>query len=199
MATSILGLSAYAQSGKDTAAAILVEQGWTRMAFGDAIRAFALGTVEWVKVRDKRVWWLAGYRPMRTVRLADLVARVGWEEAKKHPAVRSVLQDVGKKARDTFGDDAWTDAVMAAADATDGPVVITDVRFPAEAAAIRSRPSGRVVRIVRPGTGPINAHPSETALDNYDGFDAVVHNDSTPAELRTRILALAQHTPKESP
>lgn len=189
MSTQILGLAGFAQSGKDTSAHALIETGWTRMAFGDAIRSSTLATVKWVKIRGGRVWWLAGHRPWRTVSLAALVNEIGWEAAKKHPEVRGALQNVGKDARDQFGANAWTDAVMRAVNTSDGPVVITDVRFPAEVDAIRAA-GGRVVRIVRPGTGPVNEHPSETALEGYE-LDAVVVNDGTPADIQAKVHALA--------
>ena len=58
--------------------------------------------------------------------------------------------------------------------------IITDVRFPNEAQAIKDR-GGILIRINRDnGTRAIdvNAHLSETALDDYDGFDYVIDNDS---------------------
>ena len=61
--------------------------------------------------------------------------------------------------------------------------IITDVRFPNEAQAIKDR-GGILIRINRPqylDNGLVirkDEHLSETALDDYDGFDYVIENDS---------------------
>ncbi len=54
--------------------------------------------------------------------------------------------------------------------------VITDVRFPNEAQAIKEK-GGYVIRIDRPGVKPINDHPSETSLDTWK-FDYKIDNVS---------------------
>ncbi len=58
--------------------------------------------------------------------------------------------------------------------------IITDVRFPNEAQAIKDR-GGIVIRVNRPGYGTsitdlASAHPSETALDGFE-FDYTINND----------------------
>ena len=61
--------------------------------------------------------------------------------------------------------------------------IITDVRFPNEAQAIKDK-GGIMIRINRPqfmANGRVivkDEHESETALDDYDGFDYVIENDS---------------------
>ena len=61
--------------------------------------------------------------------------------------------------------------------------IITDVRFPNEAQAIKDR-GGILIRINRPqylDNGLVirkDEHLSETALDDYDGFDYVIENDT---------------------
>jgi hypothetical protein len=61
------------------------------------------------------------------------------------------------------------------------------VRFANEAAYI-VRNGGIVIRIDRPGVGPVNGHASE----NVDAVaaDATVVNDGTPAELQQRVAVL---------
>ncbi|MBB18354.1 MAG: hypothetical protein CMP20_02640 [Rickettsiales bacterium] len=77
-------------------------------------------------------------------------------------------------------------------------VLITDVRFPDEANAIRKW-GGVVWRIDRPSVLEAEAeakaannppHVSETALDDYENWDAFIPNDGTLEELRTTVLAL---------
>jgi hypothetical protein len=74
-------------------------------------------------------------------------------------------------------------------------LVVTDVRFPNEADAIRQA-GGVVVRIERPGVGPHTdpggwVHESDVALDHYD-FDVTVKNDGTIEELHARLLSVTQ-------
>lgn len=54
--------------------------------------------------------------------------------------------------------------------------IITDTRFPNEAQAIKDA-GGIVIRVDRPGVKAINAHPSETGLDDWD-FDHRIMNGS---------------------
>lgn len=53
--------------------------------------------------------------------------------------------------------------------------IITDLRFPNEAKAIKDR-GGLLIRIDRPSIKSTDNHPSETSLDDYDGFDIKIGN-----------------------
>lgn len=171
----IIGLSGYAQAGKDTLGAILVAQhGFRRVAFADKLRAMALALDPIVGAA------MFG----ETFRLSDLIDQGGWEEAKRSPEVRRLLQRLGTEAgRDILGNDIWVNAALDQVNLDDPSerIVITDCRFLNEAQAIR-RTGGYVVRIERPGIKAVNAHPSETALDGFD-FDNVVLNNKSPATL----------------
>lgn len=72
--------------------------------------------------------------------------------------------------------------------------VVTDVRFPNEATAIRAA-GGRVVKVVRPSLGvPTDEHPSETSVDLIDA-DVNIVNDGTLDTLRDKVFeALDMHT-----
>ena len=52
--------------------------------------------------------------------------------------------------------------------------------------AIKSK-GGILIRINRPGFEDTDEHKSETALDNYDGFDYVIENDSSIDDLIHKI------------
>ena len=77
--------------------------------------------------------------------------------------------------------------------------IITDVRFPNEAKAIKDK-GGILIRVNRTyytedkkyiiGYDPFETHPSETALDDYDGFDYVIENDGTVQDLIDKVRAL---------
>ena len=79
--------------------------------------------------------------------------------------------------------------------------IITDVRFPNEAKAIKDR-GGIVIRVERPFKGndsyknkgireivKIDSHPSETALDDYK-FDHVIDNNGSMEELVEKVKQL---------
>lgn len=182
----LVALSGYARSGKDTAAAALVEVlGYRRVAFADALKEVAYRANPLVRV--PRRW---SFLPPRHVRLAELVDVVGWDEAKKVPDVREFLQRLGTQAgRGVLGENVWVRGALDTI-APGERVVVTDCRFPNEATAVTAR-GGLVIRVTRPGTGPSNAHPSETSLDDYP-FDVEIRNDGTVADLRRKILDATQ-------
>ena len=72
--------------------------------------------------------------------------------------------------------------------------IITDVRFPNEAQAIKDR-GGIVIRINRDYQNPlmpdvaIPEHPSETALDNHN-FDYVIDNSGSISDLIDKVKQL---------
>lgn len=66
--------------------------------------------------------------------------------------------------------------------------VITDVRFPNEAEAIR-KVNGKVWKVVRPSLGiSTDEHPSETSVDQIVA-DLILTNQGTLADLRNQVLA----------
>lgn len=182
---ALIGLTAYAQSGKDAAAAALVEDGWTRHAFADVLREFAYAVNPLVRLPRAGI-----LRRRRVVRLRDLVDERGWERAKLEvPEVRELLQRIGTDAgRVVLGENVWVDAALARVRPGER-AVFTDCRFPNEANELRTL-GGQVVRITRPGVAPVNGHKSETAMDDYVA-DAVIVNDGTLDELHDAIRDIA--------
>lgn len=169
---NIIGLTGYAQSGKDTFASILVEKyGYSRIAFADKIRDFLYGINPMVACSP------TGY-------LQDLVNLVGWDKAKQEPQVRRLLQDLGISARDLISEDIWVTAALSSV-SKDQRVVITDVRFENEAATIKSM-GGQLWRVKRSGVGPVNDHVSESEMDGYK-VDQIFVNNGTLEELQALI------------
>lgn len=174
----IIGLSGYAQSGKDTVGKMLVEQGYERLAFADTLKIMLLELnpiALVVKSGGSVVRW----------RVQDVVQANGWEQAKKIGDVRELLQRLGMSGRRLIGDDVWVKAVFDLVDDL-SRFVITDVRFPDEAQAIKDA-GGQVWRIERPDTEPVNRHESETALDDW-AFDLTIVNGGTLEELQKQAL-----------
>lgn len=174
----IIGLSGYAQSGKDTVASILVEKhGYTRIAFADPIRKLLYEMDPLIPM---------GYgTSVINYRLQDLVDAYGWDKVKvDYPEVRRLLQDLGVGARNIFGDTFWI--YQALSDVTpDDKVVVSDVRFENEAKWIQEF-NGQIWRVKRVGTDAVNDHVSESDMDGYP-VDQIFVNNGTIEDLEILI------------
>ena len=159
----IIGLTGYAQSGKDTLAGMLIGlHKYDNRAFADPIRKLLYETNPLVK---------DGYR-VKTV-----VDAYGWDKAKvEFPELRSLLQTLGVGARTVFNDQFWVAQGLAGLSAGD-KIVITDVRFPNEADAIKAL-GGQIWRVRRLGIKAVNGHVSETAMDGYKVDQIFINNGS---------------------
>lgn len=179
----IIGLSGYAQTGKDTVAQHLVDNyGFTRIAFADPIRE-ALYTLDPV---------IDDYPALPGVRLSWLVDKSGWEHVKvESESVRRMLQRLGTEVgRNLWGQDFWVKIAMEKAKQYEN-VVFTDVRFPNEMAAIVGS-SGEVWRVEKPGVEAVNRHISERALDEYM-FERTINNIGTLEDLYAIVDYYMQH------
>lgn len=178
-----LGLNGYARSGKDAAASVLVAEGWQRLAFADVLRDMAYAIDPYVLV--------GGYSQTDFVRLTTLVDNEGWDRAKeRYHDVRRLLQRLGTEAgRDILGKNIWVNTAFNRIEPGVPGVVFTDVRFPNEADRIKAA-GGQVVRIVRTGIGPVNAHASDNSLEDYV-FDAVLYNDDSLDSLHDKVKVIA--------
>lgn len=165
----IIGLSGYAQSGKDTVADYLMsEHGFIRRAFADNIRRMLYDVNPMI-----------GHEPLQVKVDVD-----GWDKTKQDPNVRRMLQVLGVSAREHIHQDVWINAALDRV--LNDRIVITDVRFLNEARAIKDR-GGEIWRIERPGVGAVNNHVSETEMDNYK-FDQVLINEAGLDHLYNQVL-----------
>jgi hypothetical protein len=156
----IIGLSGYAQSGKDTVAAHLEgNHDFNCIAFADPIKALSL------RINPA---------------LAEVVYAYGWDVAKARPEHRRFLQELGVGARELIDEDIWINKALSSM--TDGDhYVITDVRFQNEANALKAI-GAQIWRVERAGVKAVNDHISEHDLDNWE-FDAYIPNNSTLEDL----------------
>lgn len=186
----IIGLSGYAQSGKDSIGAILVKNyGFTRYAFADALKemAYQLNPIVVTSIDENTPLGVDTNLYVKNTRLQDVVNNNGWEDAKKLPEIRRLLQVLGTEAgRKILGENIWVDTVLNKV--KDKNVVITDCRFPNEAKALKNS-GGFVVRVERPGMAAINNHLSETSLDGWP-FDLIVLNGGTLESLHSLVKNL---------
>lgn len=173
----LIGLHGFPGAGKDSVAKLLADYGYARIAFADKMREALLGLNPVVIVEGGR-----------GIRLAPLVRAHGWDKLKRSvPEVRGLLQRIGTEAgRNIHGEDVWVRLALSSVWPAD-KVVVSDVRYPNEAAAIHGR-GGVVVNVVRPGCGPVNDHASERVLP----CDYTLHNDGKHIEpLRDSVSHLA--------
>lgn len=171
----IVGFGGYAGSGKNTAAEVLIADGWVQMAFADPIR-------EAMYVLNPLV--------TSTERLADVVNDKGWDGAKNTvPEIRRLLQIMGTEvARNMWSDSFWVDLLFRKAEESGvSRLVITDVRFANEMAAIRDK-AGTAVWVQRDGSKPVNDHLSDNLLSRQY-FDNFVNNNSTKLDLWDAVVA----------
>jgi hypothetical protein len=171
----IIGLTGYAQSGKDTVANILVNNyGFTRVAFADKIR-------EYLYDMNPMFDSVAG-EPMF---VKEKVDRDGWDVAKQHPQIRRLLQNSGVSARKIFGKNFWVNQALGPIGIGYPNVVITDVRFTNEADTLKAN-GAQLWRIKRLGVDAVNSHISEHSMDDYK-VDQIFANNGTLKDLEAMV------------
>lgn len=166
----LVGLHGWQGAGKDTVAGILAERGFERIAFADPMR-------EALYKLDPHI---AGGWSLRM-----LVDVSGWDSVKReYPEVRGLLQRFGTEVgREMWGEDFWVRQGLAQA-AGKPRVVVTDVRFENEVAAIKQA-GGFMFRVVRPGYGPREGHASEGDLSHL--CDRTIDNSGDLEHLRREV------------
>ncbi|HVE24374.1 MAG TPA: hypothetical protein VNC22_03175 [Sporichthya sp.] len=186
MPAQLIGLIGKKRVGKDTAAKFLIEDhGFVRYAFADPLKATMLDLNPYLPPTA----YPGNLSPSGPTRFRDLVEAVGEDAAKAlSPEVRRLWQAHGVAMRERVDPDIWLRATMERVAAEDRPVVITDVRFPNEAAAIQAA-GGRLVRVTRASAPNDDSHLSETALDAWL-CDAVIANDGSVEALRSSVWHL---------
>jgi len=198
----LLGLTGKKRSGKDTFAAVLVEEyGFTRVAFADPVKeaVLALNPIVHVEVTSVLPSPLISEEELAyeqllehvpdVMRLGEAVDEYGWDRAKESlPEVRRLLQEYGTGIR-VYDPEFWTREAVRRIEAVDGPVVVTDVRFRNEAQLITDL-GGTGVKIVRPGQSDDDNHPSEREVDLTDWPHVV--NDAGVAELQQLARLFAE-------
>lgn len=108
-------------------------------------------------------------------------------------SIREVLQIVGTDWFRTLDPDYWVmqyDKTMRGTARVWGPdkwiILTADVRFPNEVHCIQQQ-GGHVIRLLRAPFAE-DAHKSETALDDFEGFDAVIDNREMTEEQKSAAI-----------
>lgn len=166
----LIGLSGKAGAGKSTAAMHLERQGYQGFALADKLKQVAAD--------------LFGFSREQ---LYGCLKEIPDQCFGKSP--RWVLQHLGTACREVWPE-VWIwhlerDIMGFWQTCPHIPVVVTDVRFRDEAAALRRR-GAVLVRIERAGAGAsrgLEGHESETGLDDFYCWDYVITNNGTEAAL----------------
>ncbi|MBT2484760.1 MULTISPECIES: hypothetical protein [unclassified Microbacterium] len=191
----LIGLGGRLRSGKDAFADRLVDKhGYVKLGMSDALHEAMLAIDPIVEaygnVYDTEVEF---------ARYSELIAEVGYVEAKKIPEVRRLLQQLGTEVgRNMIGENVWVQIMARKIDdhrAAGHPVVVTGIRFPNEVRMI-AQLGGQALWIERPGvhapTAGTAAHASENSV-SADDFHSTLLNDGTLAELEAKADVIAGH------
>lgn len=169
----LIGLLGRKRCGKDTVASFLnQEYGFQRLAFADPMKAIIRAIDPYVNEFGAR--------------LSDIDLE---EDAlkKAYPEYRRLLQRLGTEAvRENISQTFWIDLLLRKAADYDN-VVVSDVRFPDEAQAIRNA-KGQIWKIERPGTFFEDSHASEAQVDLIS-YDRLIINDGTLSDLLLKTHA----------
>lgn len=203
----IIGLCGYARAGKDTVARVLVEEfKFVKIAFADPLREMALAIDPMISLAgcDYDTAMVIRKHPRAfdatppvtigafniSARYSVIIDALGYERAKSLPDFRRFLQRLGTEGgRGCLWESIWIDAFERRAQAVIAAgksVVISDVRFPNEAAWAAEH--GELWRIDRAGLTE-GAHESEAHVKHFSPHRSLV-NDSTIAVLEERARNL---------
>lgn len=205
----LIGLHGVAQSGKDTAGQVLQKIGFKRVGFADKLREDLYRLNPLVKLPVSLIGeWLEKFdaeldvdveehytatddfseEVFAVMRLADLVNAIGWDEAKRAPEVRELMQRRGDEAgRQLYGETFWIDQGFEEM-GTPQAGYFSDVRYDNEAERINAA-GGFVIEIIRPGFEPVNGHASDSGI-NPELIKVTVSNDGTIEELHKKVLTV---------
>ena len=199
--TKFVGLCGRMGSGKDTAASFLKNNGYTRIAFADSLKEFALILDPIVVASHGKTGGIANSRDLPTTwvnRLSKLVNAVGWDEAKKSSDVRTTLQILGTEICRVIDPDCWVKLAdkkvreICEFNRTTGlpepKFVFSDLRFMNEADYIKKN-GGLIVFIDRQQDldEQLLSHSSES-FDGRKYADHIIVNDGTLEDLENEIL-----------
>lgn len=176
----IIGLVGKVGSGKDTVGQILVQHcGFVRVSFAEPLRQCLLALDPYVDQFQFRDW----------IPLSELVTKVGWDEAKKNPEVRRLMQRIGTEmGRKILGQNFWVDLALAEMVDVSKHYVVTDCRFLNEAVALLH--AGAELWRIRRGDGLPGAagqHASEVEQERIS-VDREIQNTDTLEALERMVL-----------
>lgn len=174
----VIGLAGRKGSGKDTAAQILINQGYELIKFADPLKGMLRYLLDYQSMAHDEI-----ERRIEGDMKEDSCAQLGMNPT------RWAMQTLGTEwGRDLLSNEIWTSAFYNRAQQFD-KVVCTDVRFPNEITTITQGLGGYIYRVVRPNSGKSDTHTSETQIDDLQ-VDAEILNDGSIEQLQQKLIAL---------
>jgi hypothetical protein len=178
----IIGFTGRKRAGKDTAADVLVREGYELIKFAGALKAMIRAYLTYI-----------GVSPQTIERMIEGDLKELSYECFVGRTPRFVMQTLGTEwGRDIINTNLWVNACMRRCSMFDN-VVISDCRFPNEVAAIQEQ-GGKIICIVRPEPNPSwdDMHLSETGIDALP-YDHIIVNNSTVAALHDKIIEIVKN------
>ena len=178
----IIGLLGAKRHGKDTVADYLVEaHGFTKITFATPLKEccgamFGFTDEQLYGDLKDTVDESWGITPRDTFKF------IGTDLVREH--IHKLLPDIGNNF--------WVESLKRTqlSDKTKN-YVISDVRFQNEVDFVKEM-GGTVIKIIRPNMPTPDEHITEAGIYSVTGFDDVVMNDGTIAELHEKISCLLQ-------
>ena len=167
----IIGFCGRKRSGKDTAAAVAVQEGFMQLSFASPMKQMLRQLLHAQGARPHEI------QAMLEGDLKEVPTPYFNDQSPRH-AMQTLGTEWGRKA---LGDDFWVNTLMRTSSMY-SRVVISDVRFPNEADAIRTK-GGLVFRITRPGLANNDNHPSEALIDKIT-VDGEIENSASLEEFQ---------------
>jgi len=200
----ILGYGHRARSGKDTAASIIIKERGAefdirRYSFASELKAEVNHNA--MKAGGMKNLFADGLRLEGCGYMQEneeLLRLPEWVQMDPSPDMsdpecpygkqRSLLQFWGTNLRRSVNENYWLNKVkQRIADEKPQIALITDLRFLNEVNFILTY--GEVIRIDRPGLPPLSeAHESERALANYDGWSDIIKNNGSLDDFKEKVL-----------
>lgn len=110
------------------------------------------------------------------------------KKSNRKMTARELMQYVGTDFFRAIYPNVWVDSTIRKIQREKPSLaVVVDCRFPNEVKGIQDA-GGKVLRLTRNIFGDEDKHDSETALDEYDGFDAIIDNQNMSIGEQNEIL-----------
>lgn len=183
---AIIAINGYAGVGKDTVAQLIQElqpdKNWQIKKFSGKLKQMAslITGIPVEKFEEQ------GFKQNGQIDIRSIDWKNNYQQSAKGYEVRRFLQFLGTECvRDLLGKDVWVDALLKDYSPEKDNWIITDCRFPNELQGVLTL-LGVSLRVERVGIKPINAHPSETALDDHL-FDWLIENKGSLDFLKNEV------------
>jgi hypothetical protein len=176
---TLIGLTGQAGAGKDTVRGLLESRhGFLGLAFADPVRDMVLALLDHVYARGHGMDRALKEKPVPVI----------------GASYRELAQTLGTEwGRQTIHPGLWIDIAMHKVrllwSRGERRIVISDVRFPDEMAALRAA-GGEIWAITRPGIEPVREHVSEhLAREAVHFADRIINNDGNLDDLARAVGA----------